>query len=288
MTQGVSNISASKILSGLLEARTGQVISANRFWRIETALQPVMRQYDIPDLEALVAVLLSVENEALQGDIIDAMLNNESSFFRDTPMFELLQKQLIPHFAKQKSREKRLRIWSSGCATGQEPYSLAMMFAEESYKWKDWSVEIVATDISQTALNYAKAGIYSQFEIQRGLSVEGMLRYFSQDGTRWRISDNLRSKVNFRQDNLLRTAADLRGFDIILCRNVVMYFSPEARHQAFQRLAQALNPNGYIMLGAAETVIGCDTEFSVSKSFRGCYEHGARRDINLGRLAIRA
>jgi chemotaxis protein methyltransferase CheR len=288
MTQGVSNISASKILSGLLEARTGQVISANRFWRIETALQPVMRQYDIPDLEALVAVLLSVENEELQGDIIDAMLNNESSFFRDTPMFELLQKQLIPHFAKQKSREKRLRIWSSGCATGQEPYSLAMMFAEESYKWKDWSVEIVATDISQTALNYAKAGIYSQFEIQRGLSVEWMLRYFSQDGTRWRISDNLRSKVNFRQDNLLRTAADLRGFDIILCRNVVMYFSPEARHQAFQRLAQALNPNGYIMLGAAETVIGCDTEFSVSKSFRGCYEHGARRDINLGRLAIRA
>jgi chemotaxis protein methyltransferase CheR len=173
------------------------------------------------------------------------MLNNESSFFRDTVMFELLQKQLIPHFAKQNSKEKRLRIWSSGCATGQEPYSLAMLFAEESYKWKDWSIDIVASDISTTALNYAKCGNYSQFEIQRGLSVERMLRYFAQDGTRWRISDNLRSKINFRQDNLLRSAHDLRGFDIILCRNVVMYFSPEARHQAFQRLAQALNPEGF-------------------------------------------
>lgn len=288
MTAGVSNISAAKILSGLLEARTGQVISANRFWRIETALQPVMRKYDIPDLEALVAVLLSVANEALQSDIIDAMLNNESSFFRDTSMFELLQKHLIPHFAKQNSKEKRLRIWSSGCATGQEPYSLAMLFAEESYKWQDWSIEIVASDISSTALNYAKTGVYSQFEIQRGLSVERMLRYFAQNGTRWQVSDNLRSKINFRQDNLLRTASDLRDFDIILCRNVVMYFSPEARHQAFQRLAQALNPNGYIMLGAAETVIGCDTDFSISKSFRGCYERGARRDNDLGRVAIRA
>lgn len=288
MTNKVSNISAAKILSGLLEARTGQVISANRFWRIDTALQPVMRKYDIPDLEALVAVLLSVENEAFQSDIIDAMLNNESSFFRDTIMFETLQNHLIPHIAKQKSKEKRLRIWSSGCATGQEPYSLAMLFAEERYKWQDWSIEIVATDISQTALNYAKEGVFSQFEIQRGLSVERMLRYFKQEGTRWRIDDKLRSNIDFRQDNLLRTSPNLRGFDIILCRNVVMYFSPEARHQAFQRLAQALNPNGFIMLGAAETVIGCDTEFSVSRTFRGCYERNLALNSDVGRLAIKA
>lgn len=288
MTNKVSNISAAKILSGLLEARTGQVISANRFWRIDTALQPVMRKYDIPDLEALVAVLLSVENEAFQSDIIDAMLNNESSFFRDTIMFETLQNQLIPHIAQQKSKEKRLRIWSTGCATGQEPYSLAMLFAEERYKWQDWSIEIVATDISQTALNYAKEGVFSQFEIQRGLSVERMLRYFKQEGTRWRIDDKLRANIDFRQDNLLRTSPNLRGFDIILCRNVVMYFSPEARHQAFQRLAQALNPNGFIMLGAAETVIGCDTEFSVSRTFRGCYERNLDLNSDVGRLAIKA
>lgn len=285
MSSDINNQSALKILSGFLEARTGQVISANRFWRIETALQPVMRKYDIPDLDALVAVLLSVENDILQSDIVDAMLNNESSFFRDTVMFDLLHKQLVPHIARKKHKEKKIRIWSSGCSTGQEPYSIAMMFAEESYKWKDWSIEIVASDISQSALNYAKTGAYSQFEIQRGLSVERMLRYFSQSGTRWNVADGLRKKIDFRQDNLLRNAHDIKGFDIILCRNVVMYFSPEARHQVFKRLAKSLNPNGYLILGSAETVIGCNTEFAVSTDYRGCYE---RRIANSTPLAIRA
>ena len=275
---------ASKILAGLLEARTGQVISANRFWRIETALKPIMRKYDIPDLDALVAVLLSVESDDLQREVIDAMLNNESSFFRDTMMFSLLQKQVIPHIAKERASNKKLRIWSSGCSTGQEPYSLAMMFAEESFKWKDWDIEIVATDISQDALNYARKGVYSQFEIQRGLSVERMLRYFKQVGATWSIKDDVRSMVRFRQDNLLRSSSDLRNFDLVLCRNVVMYFSPEARHQAYHRLAQALHPGGFMMLGAAETVIGYDTEFSVSKDFRGCYERRPAGEP----LAIRA
>ncbi|MEM1133722.1 MAG: protein-glutamate O-methyltransferase CheR [Pseudomonadota bacterium] len=279
MTQGADGMPphpAAQILASLLEARTGQVIAPNRFWRIETSLKPVLQQHNIPDLDALAAVLTSVQSEALVQDIVEAMLNNESSFFRDAPIFVTLQKEVIGHIAEKKKHTRHIRIWSAGCSTGQEPYSLAMLFAEEGHCWKDWTIEIVASDISHKAIAKAKAGLFSQFEIQRGLSAGRMLRHFRQRDSDWQLQPDIRDRVTFTPSNLLKQTPRNAHFDLVLCRNVLMYFSPEAQHRAYARLASSLCDDGILVLGAAETVIGHDTEFRVSSQFRGCYRREPR------------
>ncbi|MEO1044628.1 MAG: protein-glutamate O-methyltransferase CheR [Pseudomonadota bacterium] len=268
---------AAKVLASLLEARTGQVIAPNRFWRIETSLKPVLRQHNIPDLDALTAVLLGVESDSLVRDIVEAMLNNESSFFRDVALFALLQQQVLDHIAARNARERHLRIWCAGCSTGQEPYSLAILLDEVRHRWKGWTIEIVASDISHHAIARAEEALYTQFEIQRGLSAERMLRYFRQEGTSWRLQQNIRDMVSFRQENLLQRVPGQDAFDLLLCRNVLMYFSPEARHRAYARLASGVRDDGILVLGAAETVIGHDTAFRVSSQFRGCYQRQPRQ-----------
>ncbi|WOE76459.1 CheR family methyltransferase [Alterisphingorhabdus coralli] len=279
---GVEPHPIARILAALLEARTGQIMAPNRFWRIETSLKPVLRHHNIPDLDALAAVISKVECEPLVQDVVEAMLNNESSFFRDAALFVTLQREVIDHIAKQKAKTRHLRIWSAGCATGQEPYSLAMLFAEEPERWHGWTIEIVASDISQSAIGKAESGVYSQFEIQRGLSAQRMLRHFQQTGSDWELRPDIRERVAFSRSNLLKHAPHRAPFDLLLCRNVLMYFSPEARHRAYARLASSISDDGVLVLGAAETVIGHDTQFRVSARFRGCYRRLPRekRDHN--------
>lgn len=271
---------SAKILAGLLEARTGQVISPNRFWRIELSLKPVLHQHNIPDLDALAAVLLSVDSDTLVQDIVEAMLNNESSFFRDAVLFSTIKQEIIGHIAKQRHHHKHIRIWCAGCSTGQEPYSLAILFDETTHLWKDWTIEIIGSDVSKHAIKRAQEGLYSQFEIQRGLSAERMLRYFRQEGSHWRIQPRIGDKVKFHQSSLLQNAPRGGECDLVLCRNVLMYFSPEARHRAYARLASSVRDEGILVLGAAETVIGHDTEFRVSPQFRGCYQRTPRKQDN--------
>lgn len=268
---------AANILAGLLESRTGQMMSPNRFWRIETSLRPVMQQYNIPDLDSLTAVLLSVESERLVQDIVEAMLNNESSFFRDASLFHMLQHRVLSHLAAQRHAQKHIRIWCAGCSTGQEPYSLAMLFAETAHLWRGWNVEIIASDISQQAITHAKEGLYSQFEIQRGLSTERMLRFFRQEGSSWRINQAIRNLVTFNPSSILQTPLHGPSFDLVLCRNTLMYFSPEARQRAYGRLASRIADDGLLVLGASEMVIGNSTAFRASQEFRGCYECDQQR-----------
>lgn len=262
---------ATRILAGLLEARTGQQIAPSRYWRIQTALAPMLKAQGIPDLDALVAVLSDPDNEKLLQESLDAMLNNESFFFRDTAMFAALRSEAFPAMRERRAQRKTLRIWCAGTSTGQEAYSVAMLFDTEREKWIDWTIEIVGTDISASVISRAKLGRYSQFEIQRGLSVDYMLRYFTQDGEDWVIDPRLQAMVTFKEDNLLKPRGDLGRFDIILCRNVLMYFATETRHIAYSKLERSLENDGMLMLGAAETVLGHTDLFSATREMRGLY-----------------
>ncbi len=262
---------ATRILAGLLETRTGQQIAPSRYWRIQTALAPILKVQGIPDLDALVAVLSDPDNEKLLQESLDAMLNNESFFFRDTAMFTALRGEAFPALRDKRAQRKTLRIWCAGSSTGQEAYSVAMLFDSEREKWLDWKIEIIGTDISSSVVARAKTGRYSQFEIQRGLSVDYMLRYFTQEGEDWVIDPRLQAMVRFQEDNLLKPRADLGRFDVILCRNVLMYFASETRHIAYSKLERSLEDDGMLMLGAAETVLGHTDLFSATREMRGLY-----------------
>lgn len=259
------------ILASLLEARTGQTITPSRYWRIQSSLAPILKKHTIPDLDALVAVLAEPDNDALVQETLEAMLNNESFFYRDTNLFRTIENVILPTLHEARGHKKILRIWSAGCSTGQEIYSLAMLLKEQGEKWKDWKINLTASDISETVLGKARKGIYTQFEIQRGLPVDKMLKYFTQKGDVWQINDDVRKMVHFRQDNLLKNTNLMSGYDIILCRNVLMYFSQETRHIAYRRLVNALAPDGRLMLGVSETLTTESDWFIAEKGQRGIY-----------------
>ncbi|MBS0478409.1 MAG: protein-glutamate O-methyltransferase CheR [Proteobacteria bacterium] len=250
--------------AALLEARTGQQIDASRRWRIETALKPSMRDTGHDSLEGLAAAVRADRNGALADRVVDELLNQESSFFRDAAVFDAVAEAVagIP-------RTRRARIWSAGCSTGQEPLSLAMMFAEMA---GDAMPEIVATDVSDAVLARAKAGRYTQFEIQRGLPVRRMMQWFDTVDGEWVAHSALTRLVSFRRMNLVADPLPIGRFDVIMCRNVLLYFSLDLRRKVLARLAQVLRPEGVLVLGAGETVIGQTDAFRPSARFRGLYE----------------
>lgn len=251
-----------------LEARTGQRVSKARAWRIDAALRPIARDLGLDTLEKLADRLKSGDNR-LATVVTEALLNNESSFFRDMAMFELLREKVLPSLASNRINMKRLRIWSAGCSTGQEAYSLAMMLRDEVAHWDGWRVDILGTDVSAGTVARARRGTYTQFEIQRGLPVRTMLKHFTQTGEEWVIDPVIRQSVRFGAHNLLEPAPG--RFDLILCRNVLMYLQPASRRTVFDRLAVALEPGGVLMLGAGETVIGQTDRFASHPQWRGLY-----------------
>lgn len=276
----IAQAKAHKALSSLLESRTGQTLLANRHWRIDMALKPIMRQNSIPDLDTLIALIEIDADPKLTLACVEAMVNNETCFFRDQANFALLTGPVLDTLREQRMATKRLRIWSAACSTGQEPYSLAMTFAENPEKWRGWTIQIMATDVSTSALAQARSGRYSQFEIQRGLPVMQMLRYFEQQGEEWVAKDNLRRMVTFAEHNMLESARHFGGFDVVLCRNMLMYLCDDKRSQVLDGIAPLLANDGILMLGAAETVIGQTQRFKASQEFRGFYEPVARAAVS--------
>lgn len=266
---------AVRVLAGLLEERTGQQLLVARQWRVETALGPLMRERGIGSLDQLAGMASMTRDPRLTEAIVHALLNNETFFFRDLPAFRLLTGPACERLHATRP-EKRLRIWCAGCSTGQEAYSLAISFAEQAERWAGWRIEICGTDISRGAIERAQQGLYSQFEIQRGLPIRQMLAWFTQEGEQWRARPELREKVGFDVRNLLEPPLPGR-FDIILCRNVLLYFSAERRAAVFRRLAGAIAPDGVLMLGAGETVIGQTDAFASDAECRGLYRLAARR-----------
>ena len=264
--------SSQRILASLLEARTGQQLSFNRRWRIDSALSVIMREDGFANMDQLVARLVSGRDPSLTDKVIEALLNNETYFFRDRLPFELLMGGPLRRLEQSRANLKRISIWCAGCSTGQEAYSLAMCFADERLRWQGWKIDIVGSDLSRSAVQRARAGIYSQFEVQRGLAVVQMIRWFDELGAgEWQVNQSLKDMVRFDVGNITEPPPHPGRFDIVLCRNVLLYFSPEMKRLAFTRLHQALAEDGTLMLGAGETVIGQTDRFVSDPDFRGLY-----------------
>jgi chemotaxis protein methyltransferase CheR len=261
---------AMHIFAALLEQRTGQQIAANREWRIETALKPVLRERGLTTLDQLAGAIVDGRDPLVADQVVDALLNQESSFFRDAAVLDMIPPAL--DVMRAESPGRRLRVWSAGCSMGQEPLSLAMLFAEQEDAKGVQSPEIVATDVSESAIARARAGRFSQFEIQRGLPVRRMMRWFDTVGEDWVARTDLVRRISFRRLNLVADPLPIGRFDVILCRNVLLYLSPTLRTQVLDRLAQVMRPGGLLVLGAGETVIGQTDAFRPSPDYRGLYE----------------
>jgi chemotaxis protein methyltransferase CheR len=263
--------SSSRILAGLLEARTGQQLTMSRRWRIETALASLLRERGIGSLDELITILVMGKEPALSQMVVEALLNNETYFFRDRAPFDLLARYALPELAQKRQKTKRIKIWSAGCSTGQETYSLGMLFAEDPEKWRGWTVDILGTDVSTSCIDRARNGTYSQFEVQRGLGINQMIKWFEECADGWRAIEAVRRPLRFQVHNLLEPPPHPGGFDIVLCRNVLLYLNPEKKALAFERLASALTEDGWLMLGAGETVIGQTSKLSADSNARGLY-----------------
>ena len=277
--------SSTRILAGLLEARTGQQLTMSRRWRIETALSALLRERGISTLDELITILVMGKEPSLSQMVVEALLNNETYFFRDRAPFDVLQRYALPELAQRRAKSKRLRIWSAGCSTGQEAYSLAMLFAEEPDKWRGWTVDILGSDVSMACIDRARTGIYTQFEVQRGLGINQTIKWFEECADGWRAVEELRRPIRFQVHNLLEQPPHPGGFDIVLCRNVMLYLSPEKKTLGFERLAASMAEDGWLMLGAGETVIGQTNRLGADINARGLYRltgDGSRVDKRAG------
>lgn len=257
-------------LCNLLKQRSGLALTPDKGYLIETRLQPVAKANGLGDVRALIAQLRANSNSPLAYQVVESMTTNESMFFRDTKPFEILSKVILPEFkAKGKSN---LRIWSAACSTGQEPYSIAMTIKEEAMRFPGLTAEIYATDLAEKVLERSRAGIYSQFEIQRGLPITMLMKYFTQrPNNMWEINDAMKSMVKFTTGNLLTSFAAMGKFDIIFCRNVLIYFDEKTKGDVMDRMAAILNPPGYVFLGGSETTMGLTTKLKPYDPHRGLF-----------------
>jgi chemotaxis protein methyltransferase CheR len=264
-------------LSKLLNERSGLQLAGDKQYLIESRLLPVARQNKCGSIGELVAKLKAFAEEPLRQRVTEAMTINESFFFRDKTPFDRFQDTVLPHMQKIRATTKRIRVWCAAASTGQEPYSLAMMIKQAAGEFSGWKIEIVATDISTEVLEKAKSGLYSQFEVQRGLPIQLLLKYFKQDGDQWRISDELRDMVQYRRHNLLDDFSSLGMFDVIFCRNVLIYFDSNTKQDVLSRVSRSLVKDGHLLLGAAETVVGFTNLFMPMPEKRGLYVHAAQK-----------
>lgn len=263
-------------LRGYLKTRSGLALGAEKRYLAESRLTPVCRRFGLASIHELVGLLRVSRDGAVENAVVEAMTTNETFFFRDRTPFDLFRDSLLPRAIAARASERRLRVWCAAASTGQEPYSLAILLSEASARLAGWRVEVVATDISTEVLEKAKAGLYSHFEVQRGLPAPLLVRHFEQVGDQWRIRPELRRMVDFRALNLLHPFGTLGQFDIVYCRNVLIYFDAPTKADVLERVAATLSPEGTVLLGAAETVIGLTEALRPHPDHRGVYVRPAR------------
>ena len=261
-------------LRKLLKERSGLDLSADKQYLVESRLVPLARKANLAGIPELVLKMKSGA-EALTTDVVEAMTTNETFFFRDKLPFDHLKEAVLPALMQARAARRSLRIWCAASSTGQEPYSIAMCLKEAGPTLAGWRTEIVATDLSQEVLEKSKAGIYSQFEVQRGLPIQMLVKYFTQNGELWQLKPEIRSMVQHRQLNLLQDFSHLGTFDIIFCRNVLIYFDQDTKANIFGRISRMLEPDGVLALGAAESVVGITNAFKPYPDRRGLYRPNA-------------
>jgi chemotaxis protein methyltransferase CheR len=272
-------------LRKFLKERSGLDLSSDKQYLVESRLIPLARRAGFPGIAELVQKLKS-GSDALTSEVVEAMTTNETFFFRDKVPFDHLRETVLPALIQARASRRSLRIWSAASSTGQEPYSIAMCLKEFAPALTGWRVEIVATDLSQGVLEKSRAGIFSQFEVQRGLPIQMLVKHFTQVGELWQLNADIRAMVQHRQLNLLQDFSHLGLFDVIFCRNVLIYFDQATKAGVFDRLARALEPDGVLTLGAAESVVGISDAFRSYPERRGLYRPNADRTEQAGVAAV--
>ena len=264
-------------IAALLKERSGLIITPDKLYLLETRLAFLLREHSLSGLPALADLLRQPGAQALRDRVVDAMTTNETSFFRDSHPFDTLRKSVIPGLIERRAAARALRIWSAACSTGQEPYSLAMMLKDHFPILGGWNLEIVATDISPSVLERAREGIYSTFEVQRGMPIQLLIKHFDQIGEQWQIKRELRKPIQFRAINLLDDFASLGQFDIVLCRNVLIYFDQPTKTRILTAISRRLAADGTLLLGGAESVFGLCDAFAGVAGLKGVYGHAKPR-----------
>ncbi|MTH95820.1 protein-glutamate O-methyltransferase CheR [Roseibium sp. RKSG952] len=263
-------------LREFLKARSGLVLSEDKQYLVESRLLPVVRTGALETLSNLIGVLRRGGNRKLETDVVEAMTTNETFFFRDKTPFEHFKDTMLPSLMEARASSKALRIWCAAASSGQEPYSLAICLREAQARMPGWRTRILGTDLSAEVLDKARKGIYSQFEVQRGLPIQMLLKYFEQKGDLWQINATLRAMVEWKALNLLESFSYLGEFDIIFCRNVLIYFDQPTKTEVLARLAKSLPEDGFLVLGAAETVVGLTDAFKPVPGKRGLFQKKTR------------
>jgi chemotaxis protein methyltransferase CheR len=275
-------------LRKLLKERLGLDLSADKQYLVESRLVPLARKASLPGIPDLVQKMKGGA-EALTAEVVEAMTTNETFFFRDKVPFDHLKEAVLPALIQARAARRSIRIWCAASSTGQEPYSIAMIL-KETPALSGWRTEIVATDLSQAVLEKSKAGIFSQFEVQRALPIQLLVKYFKQTGELWQLNADIRAMVQHKQLNLLQDFSHLGTFDVIFCRNVLIYFDQDTKTRIFERMSRMIEPDGALVLGAAESVVGITDVFKPYPDRRGMYcpntARGAAPRIAVGAPAM--
>jgi chemotaxis protein methyltransferase CheR len=259
------------VFATLLKARSGLVIGPDKIYLLETRLAPLLKRLQLRDLAELAPRLRGPACEPLVREVVEAMTTNESFFFRDDKPFQHFRDQALPRLLASRSPGVPLRVWSAASSSGQEAYSIAMIVSECRATIGDRRTEIVGTDLARDQVARAREGLYTQFEVQRGLPVQLLMRYFKKEENGWRISDAIRSMVQYREWNLLADLRALGQFDVVFCRNVLIYFDQPTKAQVLNSIARQMPADGLLYLGGAETVLGITTRFAPLATERGVY-----------------
>jgi len=259
-------------IKDMLKERSGLILGDDKGYLLESRLTPVARRHELGGLDELVAMVMSRPTEALMVDITEAMTTNESFFFRDQKPFDLFKDHVLPHMIEHRGAAKSFRIWSAASSSGQEPYSLSMILKEEAAKLPGWRHEIVGTDLSSEVVKKAQSGVYTQFEVQRGMPITLLVKYFAKQEDQWQINQEIRNMVQFKIFNLLHDLRPLGKFDVVFCRNVLIYFDQPTKAAILERIAELMPDDGFLFLGGAGTVIGITEKFTPVPGQRGIYK----------------
>ncbi|HLJ05810.1 MAG TPA: CheR family methyltransferase [Acetobacteraceae bacterium] len=270
MSQALSS-AAFQTFATLLKSRSGLVIGPDKLYLLETRLAATLKKEQLRDLAALADRLRAPGAEPLIRQVVEAMTTNESFFFRDDKPFQHFRNQALPRLLASRSPGVPLRVWSAASSSGQEAYSLAMILSECRSIIGDRRIEIIGTDLARDQIARARDGLYTQFEVQRGLPVQLLMRYFRKEQNGWRISDAIRAMVQYREWNLLADLRPLGQFDVVFCRNVLIYFDQPTKAKVLEAIAQQMVADGMLYLGGAETVLGISSRFAPLATERGVY-----------------
>lgn len=273
MKERIVGISESEFtyIRNFIHEQAAIVLEPGKAYLVESRLQPVAQRYGFGSISEMIANMRVQPMDGVHWSVVEAMTTHETYFFRDVYPFELLKRSILPNLIKRRAAERQLNLWCGAASSGQEPYSVLMILREHFPRLSNWKIDFIATDISKRMLERCREGCYSQLEVNRGLAAPLLIKYFRKAGAEWQIKEELRRMIDFRELNLAQPWPALPAADIVLMRNVLIYFNTETKRGVLWKIRKILKPDGYLLLGAAETTLGIDESFKRVAVDEGCY-----------------